>query len=139
MELRGEYMRIERRIKLDQNIYFVVVDVSYEKNENGINALLLNDYKDDYFDSGDLSLLIEQIEKEYTREKSLQYDKEIWYMADVLYIYDRIPFLSEIKEVYTGGASSISKDEIDKYIKDNDIKMTDNTDFKLYDGRTWEV
>ena len=132
-------MRIERRIKLDQNIYFVVVDVSYEKNENGINALLLNDYKDDYFDSGDLSLLIEQIEKEYTREKSLQYDKEIWYMADVLYIYDRIPFLSEIKEVYTGGARSISKDEIDKYIKDNDIKMTDNTDFKLYDGRTWEV
>lgn len=132
-------MRIERRIKLDQNIYFVVVDVSYEKNENGINALLLNDYKDDYFDSGDLSLLIEQIEKEYTREKSLQYDKEICYMADVLYIYDRIPFLSEIKEVYTSGSNSISKDEIDKYIKDNDIKMTDNTDFKLYDGRTWKV
>ena len=132
-------MRIERRIKLDQNIYFVVVDVSYKKNENGINALLLNDYKDDYFDSGDLSLLIEQIEKEYTREKSLQYDKEICYMADVLYIYDRIPFLSEIKEVYTGGSSSISKEEIDKYIKDNDIKMTDNTDFKLYDSRTWKV
>ena len=120
--------------------YYAVYDLSYEKNEDGRNVLVLNWNQDKDYDGGDLSLLIEQVEKEYTIEKSLQYEKEIWFMADVLYIYDRIPFLSGVKEdVYNGGSWFISKEEIDKYIKDNDIKMTDNTDFKLYDSRTWKI
>lgn len=67
-------------------------------------------------------------------------------MADCLYIYDRIPFLSGIKNVYISSKdnlpyskSYISKDEIEKYVKDNNVTMTTNTNFKLFDSYTWNL
>lgn len=138
-------MYIEKRIKLNNNFYYIIVDVEYKK-DNEILSLRIKNYKDDYWDDGDCSILIEQIEKNYTSEKAKTYDNYISFMADCLYIYDRIPFLSGIKDVYISSKdnlpyskSYISKDEIEKYIKDNNVTMTTNTNFKLFDSYTWNL
>lgn len=139
-------MYIEKRIKLKNNIYYIQVDVEYKKNEDGIVRLITKNYKDSYYDGGDFSILLEKVEESYTIEKSSNYDNSISYMADVLYLYDRIPFLSAIRTVYMSNDDNlpysidyISKDEIEKYIEENNVKMNSNDNFKLNDQRTWFV
>ena len=64
-------------------------------------------------------------------------------MNDISYFI----FLSTcIKDVYISkndilpySVGYISKSEIDKYIKDNGVIMTNNLDFKLYSEQTWNV
>lgn len=106
----------------------------------------MKNYKDDYYDGGDFSLLLEEIEKNYTFEKAEKYDKNISYMADVIYLYERIPFLSGIRDEYISSKDNrpytigyISKEEIEKYIKENNIKINSNKKFKLGDERTWII
>lgn len=138
-------MKIDKRISLNNNIYYVVVDVEY-KFDGNITRLCLMNYKDDYYDSGDLTALIEKIEKSYSNDKALKYDSQIGFMADVLYIYDRIPFLTGIKDVYINSKDNImnsicyiSKEEIDNYIKEHNIKIETNTEFKLFNEETWKI
>lgn len=139
-------MYIEKRIKLRNNIYYVRVDVEYKKGKSGMVTLHTKNYKDDYYDGGDFSILIETIEKSYSAEKAKQYDEQIGFMADVMYIYDRVPFLSGIRDVYISRDDNlpysigyISKMEIEKYIEENHVITHENKDFKLWDARTWNV
>jgi hypothetical protein len=139
-------MYIEELIKLKNNIYYIVVDVEYKKINNGLTILCMKNYNDDYFDGGDLSKLIEKIEVNYSREKAQEYDENIGFMADVMYIYDRIPFLSGIRDVYISKKENlptsigyISKNEIEKYIKENNVNMQSKDNFKLSDESTWIV
>lgn len=139
-------MTIEKKINLKNNIYYITVEVEYKKNEQNITKLCLKNYKDKYFDGGDLSILIEKISKNYDYEKSDKYDDEIRFMGDVIYIYDRIPFLSGIKDAYIGkndnlpsSIAHISKEEIDKYIEEHNIIMTEKPNFKLYDEESWFI
>ena len=67
-------------------------------------------------------------------------------MADVIYLYDRIPFLVGIKDEYISKEDNlpytigyITKEEIDKDIKENHIKMHNNVNFDLDDERTWFI
>ena len=62
-------MTIEKRIKLQNNIYFIVIDVEY-KIKNNILGLYLKNEEKDYYDGGDLTILIEKVEKNYTSEKA---------------------------------------------------------------------
>lgn len=137
-------MIIEKRINLNKNIYYITIEVEY-KTKNNLPILCLKNYKDNYWDGGDCSLLIKKIETNYTPEQAQQYDSNISFMADIIYIYDRIPFISGIKEIYISSKdnlpssiSYISKEEIIKYIEDNNIKVSNNSNFKLYDERTWK-
>lgn len=136
-------MYIEKKLKLGNNFYFVNIEVEYKKCEQGITKLSLLNYNDDYFDSGALSNLIEKVEKHYTTEKAKYYDNQISFMADVLYIYDRIPILSAIKEIYLSkdnlpcSIDCIAKNEIKKYIEEKEISMMNNKHFKLRDEQTW--
>lgn len=139
-------MTIEKKIKLKNNIYYLVVEVEYQKDRNNLTKLRLKNFADAYYDGGDFSLLIEKIENNYEYEKALAYDKEIGLMADALYLYDKIPFLTGIKDVYIASDDKlpysvgyISKDEMDMYIKSHNVKMSDNSHFKLYDETTWRV
>ena len=64
-------------------------------------------------------------------------------MNDILYIYDRMPFISGIKDISISNnmiseESYISKEEIEKYIKEFDVKMNYIDNFKLSDSRTWK-
>lgn len=137
-------MKIEKRINLKNNIFYVAVDVEYKFDGNK-TRLCLKNYKDDYYDSGDLTALIEKMEKNYNNDKALKYDSQIGFMADVLYIYDRIPFLTGIKEVCINSKDNIinstcyiSKEEIDNYMKEHNIKI-EHTNFKLFNEETWEI
>ena len=63
-----------------------------------------------------------------------------------MYIYDRIPFISGIKDVYISKNDNIlsaegyiSKKEIENHIKTFNIKMNCNLDFKLNDHSTWKL
>lgn len=139
-------MYIEKRIKLKSNIYYIRVDVEYQKGESGIVTLHIKNYKDDYYDDGDFSILIETIEKSYNDEKAKKYDYGTGFMTDAMYIYDRVPFLSGIRDVYISSDDNLpssigyaSKMEIEKYIEENHVKMDRNRDFKLWDARTWKV
>ncbi len=139
-------MTISKKIKLGNNDYYIIVDVEYKKEQSKIPRLCLKNYKDDYWDGGDCSILIEKVEKNYTSKKAKQYDKGIGFMSDVLYIYDRIPFISGIKDIYISKNDSmpysegyISREEIENYIQEFDVKMNYNPNFKLYDGRTWKL
>jgi hypothetical protein len=67
-------------------------------------------------------------------------------MADILYIYDKIPFLTGIKEVYVSSKDNIinstcyiSREEIFNYIKEHNIKLEFNNNFKLSNEETWEI
>ena len=55
-------MTIEKRIKLKNNIYYVVIDVKYKINEYNNTQLCINNSKDEYYDGGDFSRLIKKIE-----------------------------------------------------------------------------
>lgn len=137
-------MYIEKRVKLGNNVYYIRVDLKYEKTVNDFPSLCIKDYKDSYWDGGDFSILLGKIEKIFTREKADYYDKNISYMADVMYLYNRVPFLSGIKDVYISNNDKIpyamgyiSKEEIEKYIRDNNVNIIANDNFKLWDERTW--
>lgn len=139
-------MYIEKRVKLRDINYYVRVELEYKRENNDLVLLRMKNYKDDYYDGGDFSLLLEEIEKNYTFEKAEKYDKNISYMADVIYLYERIPFLSGIRDEYISSKDNqpyaigyISKVEIEKYIKENNIKINSNEKFKLGDGGTWII
>ena len=138
-------MKIEKRVKLNDNYYFVSVDVSYELDNNGITKLILNNYPDKYFDNGDLSNLINKVEKNYDLSTIASYEPNIGFMADVLYLYDKIPFICEVKDVYYSkdgfplSTCVISKIEIDNYIHEHNIIMNNSNNFKLFDETTWDI
>ena len=64
-------------------------------------------------------------------------------MSDCLYIYDNIPFISGVgdytvsKDGVIDLLSYISKEELDDYIKMNNVSMSCKDEFKLWDERTW--
>lgn len=139
-------MYIEKRVKLRDINYYIRVELEYRKDENDFVMLRMKNYKDNYYDGGDFSILIEEIEKNYSYEKAQRYDKNISYMADVIYLYERIPFLSGVRDEYISSKDNIpysigyiSKEEIEKYIDENNIKIKKNDNFKLNDGRTWTI
>ena len=138
-------MNIRTRVKLGNTNYYISCECEYKK-KGGITQLCLKDYIDDYYDGGDLSLLIKEIEDNYNKDIVKKYDGDVWFLADTLYIYDNIPFISGLGDFYITNddntirsISYISKEELDTYIKDNNIVMKDNSEFRLYDGRTWNV
>ena len=132
-------MEIKKKINLDNNIYYISVEVEYEKHIEGFPTLRIKNYKNKYWDSGAWSLLIEKKEKAYKKENANLYDKSISFMADILYIYDRIPFISKITEVSKTEETVIGKEEIENYIKTFNIRMHDDNEFKLYDERSWFI
>ena len=137
-------MIIEKKVKLKTNYYYVVVDVEYKQNKQGFTMLCFKDGK--VYDGGDFSRLIERCEKSYTYKKAREYDGEIGFLADVLYLYDRIPFLVGIKDVYIADDANlpssigyITKEEINAYIKEQKIKMNKNPRFDLNNEETWII
>ena len=136
-------MQILKNIKLNNINYYAVIELEYKQSENKLPVLRLKNYKDDYWDSGDCSILIERIEENYSLKKARQYDNNIAYMNDILYIYDRMPFISGVKDISISNnmiseESYISKEEIEKYIKEFNIKMNHIDNFKLSDSQTWK-
>lgn len=115
-------MVIERRIRLKDDTYLIGIKVKYTKKG------CLSKTDNTYFDLGDLSSLIEYVENNY--QDDCLYDDNIPYMNDIIYLYDRFPFISYIKNiVYDRNNNQISeiciieKDEIENYIKENNIKI----------------
>ena len=137
-------MIINTRVRLGDSKYYISCNLEY-KSVNGETLLCLKDYKDSYFDGGDLYNLIRKIESEYTFESYKKYFSNISFLGDCLYIYDNIPFISSVGNIgYSSDntfntSSSLSKEELDDFIKNNNIKMKDNSNFKLGDERTWQV
>lgn len=62
-------MQILKKIKISNNNYYIIVDLEY-KNKNSFRRLCLRNNKDDYWDEGDCSRLIEEVEKNYTQKKA---------------------------------------------------------------------
>lgn len=62
-------MIISKKIKLNNNYYSVFINVKYHKKYK-LPRLYLKNYNINYWDEGDCSKLIEQIEKNYTLEKA---------------------------------------------------------------------
>lgn len=138
-------MYIKRKIKLGDNYFYFRFECEYNKSKDGYYYLELKNYKDKYYDGGDISILIEKIENNYNKSTYKKYDDVRWFMTDCLYIYDNIPFISGVGDYIpsTDGVISlvsyITKEELDEYIKNNNITMNDNSKFKLADGRTWHL
>lgn len=137
-------MLIEKKVKLKTNNYYVVVDVEYKKDKQGYYFLRFKDGK--AYDGGDFSRLLERCAKAYTYKKAREYDGDIGFLADVMYLYDRIPFLVGVKDVYIADDANlpssmgyITVDEIDNYIKENKIKMNKNPRFCLTNEETWII
>ena len=117
-------MTIERKIRIDNRDFFLGVQLKYIKNK------ILIQKNGNNFDMGDLSIMIEDVETNYKKEsKELIYDKDISYMNDIIYLYDRFPFVSYIKDITYNNDGKISylgcinRDEIINYIKKHKIKI----------------
>ena len=137
-------MLIEKKVKLKNNFYYVVTDVEYKMDKHGYTMLFFKDGK--IYDGGCFSKLVERCAKSYSYKKAREYDGDIGFIADVLYLYDRIPFLTGVKDVYIGNDDNIPYsvgfipvEEIDKYIKDHKIKMNKNPRFDLNNEETWII
>ena len=91
-------MVIKREIMLNNIKYYIIVDCIYKKECNS-TFLRLKNYNDNYYDEGDLSLLIRKLEQEYNYDLVLKkYKSTIPYMNNVLYIYDMKTFFINIKK-----------------------------------------
>ncbi|MBO4601250.1 MAG: hypothetical protein J5634_03375 [Bacilli bacterium] len=118
-------MTIERKIKInDRYHYFLGIELMY----NADNCLCKADGS--YFDMGDLSIMIDEFESRHEKDsKEIIYDKLNSYMNDIIYLYDRFPFVSYIKDVTYNDEGKItcvgciSKAEIIKYITNNKIEI----------------
>ena len=135
-------MQLEKKITLNNNIYYIIVDLEYKKNKLMLPKLYIKNNISEYWDDGNCSLLIKNVEKEYTYDRAKEYDKNIAFMADVIYIYNKIPFISGIKNISNSNINPtsltyISKEEIEKYIKEFNIKTDRNIELKLNDMNTW--
>ncbi len=115
-------MIIERRIKLKNSIYLLGVEVKYKTNG------ILQKKDNTYFDIGDFNILINFIEDNY--QNDCIYDEKVCYMNDIIYLYDRFPFIKYIKDITYDRFNNqilqiglIEKEEIDVYIKSNNIKI----------------
>lgn len=115
-------MVIEKRIKLKNDIYLLGIEVKYKNN----GSLVKKD--DTYFDSGDFGLLIAYVEDNY--QDDMVHDNNIYYMNDIIYLYDCFPFITYIKNVVYSQNNNqilettyIEKSEIENYIKENNIKI----------------
>ena len=139
-------MILNKRIKLGDKNYYISLQCEYTKSKEGYVGLDLKNYRSKYFDSGDLSKIIEKIENNYDKFTYKKYDKEKWFLSDCLYIYDNIPFISGVGDFYVSSSDGlistlayITKEELDEYIKENNVNMSDNSKFSLADGRTWNI
>lgn len=117
-------MTIERKIKINNRDYFLGIELKYNANN------MLRKFNDGYFDMGDLSIMIEEVQSNYLKEsKTVIYDKSNSYMNDIIYLYDRFPFISYIREILYNDEGEISfisiinNDEITSYIKTNNIQL----------------
>ncbi len=117
-------MLIERRLRINDRNYFLGIELKYNKN----GALVKSD--NSYFDMGDLGIMIDFFENELKKEVIKDvYDNRIAYMNDVIYLYDRFPFLKYIKDVSydkegkTTQIGYIDRDEIIDYINSNKIEL----------------
>lgn len=135
-------MTIKKRVDLGDNTYYVEIEVEY-KRQDDILRLFLKNYKDDYYDGGDLSILLEKLANEYSREAIKKYNTGISFLDDALYLYENIPFLSGIYDFYQNKKDNIpnsigyiSARELDEIIKN--IKILNDSKFKLFDERIWE-
>ncbi|MDO4962592.1 MAG: hypothetical protein Q4E75_00605 [bacterium] len=119
-------MILEERIRLGNTEYLFGVEVKY--NDNGF----LKKSDGSYFDCGDLGYLVKNVEKTY---EDGTYYKNVGFINDIAFIYDRFPFISYIKDIYydkDGYVTStcmIEKKEIEKVIDKYNIKMG------LFDGK----
>ena len=62
-------MQILKKIKINNRNYYAVIDLEYKKCQNDFPIVCIKNYKDDYWDSGDCSILIEKIEENYSSKK----------------------------------------------------------------------
>jgi len=115
---------IERKIKINNRDYFLGVELKYIKDK------ILIQTNGNNFDMGDLSIMIQDVESRYEKEsKETIYDKDVSYMNDIIYLYDRFPFVSYIKDILYNDDGKITflgcinKDEIIDYIKANKIEI----------------
>lgn len=139
-------MIIKKKIKLGINNYYVQINCLYKKDGDH-NKFCLSSFKDCYFDSGDFSKLIEKTEEKYDKKIVLEkYGNEISFLADCLYIYHHIPFLDGIGQIQISQEtkefieeSYINKEELDDFIKENNIIIDNNKYFKLNDEETWSI
>ena len=137
-------MLVRKKIELRKNIYFIELDLVY-KIQDGVTSLLFKDWKKPYYDGGDLDVLINKIEESYTIKKRNEYDMEISMMGDILYIYDKMPFISGIKVIWkdsdnlTYSSDYLTKKDIEDYMKLKKIKLSPHNDFDLSDEETWHI
>lgn len=114
-------MVIEKRIKIKDVNYLLGIEVKYDKN----GILVKKD--NTYFDIGDFNKVISYVESNY--DSDCIYDKKVYYMNDIIYLYDRFPFIDYIKDITYDSNNqiiqigTISKEEIIDYIKTNNIKI----------------
>ena len=117
-------MTFERKIRINDRDFFLGVELKYIENK------ILIQTNDNNFDMGDFGIMIQDVEANYKKEsKEIVYDNVVSYMNDIIYLYDRFPFVSYIKDIcynddgkitYLG---CINKEEIIDYIKANNIKI----------------
>ena len=117
-------MVVERRIRLKDIDYYLGFELKYGSDG------MLEKLDNSYFDLGDISIMIKEFENSYDKDKEKYiYIKDNSYMNDIIYLYDRFPFISYIKDIIyaidktPSTIGYIKKDEILDYIKRFNIEI----------------
>ena len=114
-------MTIERKIRINNRDFFLGVELKYIKDK------ILIQTNGNNFDMGDLSIMIQDVESNYKKNaKEMIYDKDISYMNDIIYLYDRFPFVSYIKDILYNDDGEITIDNVNINTLDEDNKIKIN-------------
>ena len=100
-----------KNLKGYENDIFTV-NFNLEYNEHGF--LKIKDEKNNYFDVGDLRILLNEVFEKLTNNLLKQYDNGVYILSICKYIVDRVPNLYSINYE--------SKDMIDTYLKSEIIE-----------------
>ena len=98
-----------------------------------------------YLGYSEYGILAKKIGEAYNYEKvNKRYGDNCKFIDDCLFIYDNMRFISGISDCYYNdnkvvSTTYITREELDKYIKENNIKLKNYDKFILSNELTWNI
>ena len=100
-----------------------IFTINFKVNYNEYGFLNLEDEQNNYFDVGDINLLLDKTFSEFNETKFKEYDNGIYILSICKYIVDKVPYLYSINYETTNSIDTYLKQEvIEDYNKNTNKK-----------------
>lgn len=129
----------EHKIVLKNNIYWVRFELDYKIVENRMQLMLKN-FTPNNYEVSQIRRYCTFVEKNFSDKIDKKFTKksyDLYEMGQILYIYLYLPCLSSITYETSDEKVIYTKDFIERFVKENDIELTNQYPSSIYDESTW--